>query len=137
MYNEYNQLAFVIPPLAIHKGVDATSLMSSFISTVMTVRTDSWKEASGKRLGVYMVYDKQDRLILTQDGKLRQQNKWLFTKYDKFGRVAYTGLLDSEPGRDAQQSNMVNFGINNEERSASGFVTEWNYCLLQQFSLSC
>ena len=26
VYNEYNQLAFVIPPLAIHKGVDATLL---------------------------------------------------------------------------------------------------------------
>ncbi|WP_277496708.1 RHS repeat domain-containing protein, partial [Elizabethkingia anophelis] len=49
-------------------------------------------------------------------------NKWLFTKYDKFGRVAYTGLLDSAPGRDAQQSNMVHFGGNNEERSASGFT---------------
>ena len=24
-----------------------------------------------------MVYDQQDRLVLTQDGKLRQQNKWL------------------------------------------------------------
>ena len=31
------------------------------------------------------------------------------------------GLLDSAPGRDAQQSNMVHFGGNNEERSASGF----------------
>lgn len=39
----------------------------------------------------YMVYDQQDRLVLTQDGKLRQLNKWIFTKYDKFGRVAYTG----------------------------------------------
>ncbi|OPC25047.1 DUF6443 domain-containing protein, partial [Elizabethkingia bruuniana] len=122
VYNEYNQLAFVIPPLAIHKGVDATLLNE----LVYQYRYDGQNRLVEKKLPgkdwEYMVYDKQDRLILTQDGKLRQQNKWLFTKYDKFGRVAYTGLLDSEPGRDAQQSNMVNFGINNEERSASGFA---------------
>ena len=122
VYNEYNQLAFVIPPLAIHKGVDATLLNE----LAYQYRYDGQNRLVEKKLPgkdwEYMVYDKQDRLVLTQDGKLRQQNKWLFTKYDKFGRVAYTGLLDSAPGRDAQQSNMVNFGANNEERSASGFA---------------
>ncbi|MDX8568638.1 DUF6443 domain-containing protein [Elizabethkingia sp. HX XZB] len=122
VYNEYNQLAFVIPPLAIHKGVDATLLNE----LAYQYRYDGQNRLVEKKLPgkdwEYMVYDKQDRLVLTQDGKLRQQNKWLFTKYDKFGRVAYTGLLDSEPGRDAQQSNMIHFGSNNEERSASGFA---------------
>ncbi|CDN75891.1 hypothetical protein E27107_500001 [Elizabethkingia anophelis] len=122
VYNEYNQLAFVIPPLAIHKGVDATLLNE----LAYQYRYDGQSRLVEKKLPgkdwEYMVYDKQDRLVLTQDGKLRQQNKWLFTKYDKFGRVTYTGLLDSAPGRDAQQSNMVNFGVNNEERSASGFA---------------
>ena len=121
VYNEYNQLAFVIPPLAIDKGVDATLLNE----LAYQYRYDGQNRLVEKKLPgkdwEYMVYDKQDRLVLTQDGKLRQQNKWFFTKYDKFGRVAYTGLLDSAPGRDAQQSNMVNFGVNNEERSASGF----------------
>ncbi|MEL5903071.1 DUF6443 domain-containing protein, partial [Elizabethkingia anophelis subsp. anophelis] len=122
VYNEYNQLAFVIPPLAIHKGVDATLLNE----LAYQYRYDGQNRLVEKKLPgkdwEYMVYDQQDRLVLTQDGKLRQQNKWLFTKYDKFGRVAYTGLLDSAPGRDAQQSNMVHFGGNNEERSASGFT---------------
>ena len=122
VYNEYNQLAFVIPPLAIHKGVDATLLNE----LAYQYRYDGQSRLVEKKLPgkdwEYMVYDKQDRLVLTQDGKLRQQNKWLFTKYDKFGRVTYTGLLDSAPGRDAQQSNMVHFGVNNEERSASGFA---------------
>ncbi|WP_119792862.1 DUF6443 domain-containing protein [Flavobacterium anhuiense] len=39
----------------------------------------------------YIVYNKQDKPILTQDANLRAQNKWLFTKYDVFGRVVYTG----------------------------------------------
>ncbi|WP_417940946.1 DUF6443 domain-containing protein [Flavobacterium sp. RS13.1] len=40
----------------------------------------------------YIVYDKLDRPVLTQDANLKTSNKWLFTKYDVFGRVAYTGV---------------------------------------------
>lgn len=39
----------------------------------------------------YIIYDKLDRPILTQDANLRTLNKWLFTKYDAFNRVVYTG----------------------------------------------
>ncbi|WP_157498198.1 DUF6443 domain-containing protein [Formosa sp. Hel1_33_131] len=42
----------------------------------------------------YIVYDKLDRPVMTQDANLRAANKWLFTKYDVFGRVAYTGSRD-------------------------------------------
>jgi RHS repeat-associated protein len=41
---------------------------------------------------VYMVYDKRDRLVLTQDANLRPQNKWLFTKYDNLNRPIMTGF---------------------------------------------
>ncbi len=39
----------------------------------------------------YIVYDKLDRPVLTQDANLREGNDWLFTKYDTFDRVVYTG----------------------------------------------
>jgi len=42
---------------------------------------------------VYMVYDKRDRLVLTQDGNNRPANKWLFTKYDRLNRPVLTGIL--------------------------------------------
>ncbi|MDE5439840.1 RHS repeat-associated core domain-containing protein, partial [Elizabethkingia meningoseptica] len=121
VYNEYDQLAFVIPPLAVHKGVDLTLLNE----LAYEYRYDGRGRLVEKRLPgkgwEYMVYDEQDRLVLTQDAKLRGQNRWLFTKYDRFGRVVYTGLLDSAPGREAQQNEVRAFGGNNEERSASGF----------------
>ena len=41
---------------------------------------------------VRMVYDKWDRLILTQDANLRTSNQWLFTKYDTLNRPVMTGL---------------------------------------------
>ena len=48
------------------------------------------KKIPGKGLE-YIVYDKSDRPILTQDQNLKADYKWLFTKYDVLGRVVYTG----------------------------------------------
>ena len=41
----------------------------------------------------YIVYNKLDQPVMTQDANLRAQRKWLFTKYDAFGRIAYTGEM--------------------------------------------
>ena len=40
----------------------------------------------------YIVYDKLNRPVMTQDALQRASNQWSFTKYDLFGRVVYTGL---------------------------------------------
>ncbi|GGB70207.1 hypothetical protein GCM10007424_07690 [Flavobacterium suaedae] len=48
----------------------------------------------------HIVYDKLDRPVLTQDENLRVEGKWLFTKYDPIGRVAYTGLYTSPTSED-------------------------------------
>ncbi|HEX7902556.1 MAG TPA: DUF6443 domain-containing protein, partial [Chitinophagaceae bacterium] len=42
---------------------------------------------------VWMVYDKRDRLVLTQDANLHASNKWLFTKYDLLNRPIMTGFF--------------------------------------------
>ncbi|MGS2765214.1 DUF6443 domain-containing protein [Sinomicrobium sp. M5D2P9] len=56
----------------------------------------------------YIVYNMLDRPVLTQDTKLQVQNKWLFTKYDVFGRVAYTGTLNHTGSRTALQNSANN-----------------------------
>ncbi|MCF2876119.1 MULTISPECIES: RHS repeat domain-containing protein, partial [unclassified Tenacibaculum] len=52
----------------------------------------------------YIVYDKLDRPVLTQDANLRQNLDWLFTKYDALGRVVYTGKFHSGSTRPVMQS---------------------------------
>ncbi|MBO9203389.1 MULTISPECIES: hypothetical protein [Niastella] len=42
---------------------------------------------------VYLVNDKQDRVVMTQDAKLRGQGKWMVTGYDNMNRPVTTGLL--------------------------------------------
>ena len=41
-----------------------------------------------------MVYDKADRMVLSQDGNQRAKTtkEWTVTKYDVFGRIIFTGV---------------------------------------------
>ncbi|MBP1167890.1 RHS repeat-associated protein [Chryseobacterium sp. PvR013] len=126
IYNEYNQLAFVIPPLASQKILANNGVITPDIldRLLYTYSYDGWnrlveKKLPGKALE-YMVYDQLGRLVMSQDGNLRSQGKWLFTKYDAFNRIAYTGLQSSPKGRFTQQAAInTNPG---EERSNTGFT---------------
>jgi len=52
----------------------------------------------------YIIYDKLDRPVLTQDALLQENDDWLFTKYDEFDRPAYTGKYNSSLDRIALQN---------------------------------
>ena len=131
VYNEYNQLAFVIPPLA--SNITALSL-SDLDNLCYQYKYDGRNRLVEKKLPgkgwEYMVYDKQDRIIMTQDTNMKNgainwgADLWLFTKYDKFGRVLYTGITTGGDRNEIQQA--VNSGIsntqNNESKSGSSSV---------------
>jgi RHS repeat-associated protein len=132
VYNEYNQLAFVIPPLAAVIGtIDETTLNNLCYQYKYDGRGRLVKKKlPGKGLdpatGIWhwdsMVYDKADRLILTQDANLEVQGKWFMTKYDPFGRVAYTAII-SGGDRANMQSQAGNLVIV-ESRNNSGFTKD-------------
>ncbi|HET8735125.1 MAG TPA: DUF6443 domain-containing protein [Pricia sp.] len=63
----------------------------------------------------YIVYDNLDRPVLTQDGNLRLTDDWLFTKYDAFDRVAYTGKYHNTSERAVLQ-NSIGAQASTEER---------------------
>ncbi|MFC4380296.1 DUF6443 domain-containing protein, partial [Chryseobacterium bernardetii] len=92
VYNEYDQLAFVIPPLASSPTVETGTVENLYYQ----YRYDGKGRLVEKKLPgkgwEYMVYDKADRLVMTQDANMNPTGNWLFTKYDKFSRVAYTGV---------------------------------------------
>ncbi|GEN70165.1 DUF6443 domain-containing protein [Chryseobacterium lathyri] len=128
VYNEYNQLAFVIPPKA-----SATADLNTVLGSLCYMyRYDGRNRLVLKKLPgkgwEYMVYDKQDRLIMTQDAVMGAQKQWLFTKYDQFGRIAYTGIYTSAQaygvaGRAAEQALADAKGSNNVTRtSTAGFT---------------
>lgn len=132
VYNEYNQLAFVIQPEA---AVKATLSQTDLNELCFQYRYDGKgrlveKKVPGKGLnpntGIWnwelMVYDNQDRLVMTQDANLQASGQWLFIKYDKFGRVAYTGITTDSGTRSSLQTTFNGKGSNNVERTTSGFA---------------
>jgi len=42
----------------------------------------------------YLVYDKRDRVVLSQTAYQRNCEQWIFTKYDALNRPVLTGILD-------------------------------------------
>ncbi len=55
----------------------------------------------------YIVYDKLDRPVLTQDANQRKANHWLFVKYDVFNRAIYTGRHVYDPDGDNTNSDRL------------------------------
>ncbi|MFZ4928471.1 DUF6443 domain-containing protein [Chryseobacterium sp. Mn2064] len=128
VYNEFNQLAFVISPKAA-VVLDPNSVLSDLC---YQYRYDKWNRLVEKRIPgkgwEYMVYDKQDRLVMSQDTNMGVSKQWLFTKYDQFGRIAYTGIyissqISGSEGRKVEQASVDSKGSNNVGRlSMIGFT---------------
>ncbi|MEN4762899.1 RHS repeat-associated core domain-containing protein, partial [Chryseobacterium sp. C39-AII1] len=120
VYNEYNQLAFVLPPNSINKPI-TDDLLNELC---YQYRYDGWNRMAEKKVPgkgwEYMVYDKADRLVLSQDANMRQTGKWMISKYDQLGRPAYTGII-SGGTRENMQSQAGNVVIT-ETRSSGGFT---------------
>ncbi|REC63647.1 RHS repeat-associated core domain-containing protein [Chryseobacterium pennae] len=121
VYNEYDQLAFVISPNVANQPITETLLND----LCYQYRYDGRNRLVEKKLPgkgwELMVYDKADRLILTQDAVMGSKGKWLLTKYDIFGRVIYTGVLVSTAKRAVLQDLIKDLVIT-EPRSTQGFI---------------
>jgi hypothetical protein len=123
VYNAYDQLAFVISPLASAKP----SLSQTDLDELCyQYRYDGRNRMVEKKLPgkgwEYFVYDNQDRLVMTQDANRKENGEWIFTKYDQFGRVAYTGITQDSSSRNTLQALLKTKGSNNVERKTSGFA---------------
>ncbi|WP_294315629.1 DUF6443 domain-containing protein [uncultured Chryseobacterium sp.] len=135
VYNEYNQLAYVIPPLASVSGAVNQTILDQLC---YQYKYDERNRLVEKKLPgkgwEYMVYDRQDRLVLSQDANMRKTDTalnnfgkkgWMFTKYDQFGRVIYSGFFANTSTRTAMQSAINSMNANKENvesRTSSPFT---------------
>ncbi len=99
VYDDFGNLAFVIPPLSNGNGsqADLNGLCYQY-------RYDERKRLVEKKLPgkqwEFIVYDNLDRIIAKGPARSPFTNMagavgWLFTKYDMFGRIAYTGWMQA------------------------------------------
>lgn len=115
VYDDFGNLTYVIPPKA-EGNVDKPN------STELSELCYQYKYDARNRLvekkipgkgWEYIIYDAIDRPVITQDNNLRNQGKWLFTSYDRFGRVAYTGKVDRTSWSRETMQNHINTGSYN------------------------
>ncbi|WP_348710914.1 DUF6443 domain-containing protein [Tenacibaculum sp. 190524A05c] len=99
VYDDFGNLTFVLPP-----KMDATVNSLSTVRAKLNDLGYQYKYDNLNRLvekkipgkgWEFIVYDKLDRPVMTQDANLGKQDLWLFTKYDYLGRVAYTGTTSN------------------------------------------
>lgn len=90
VYDQYGNLSYVLPPLA-NGAFDEVTLNNLCYRYKYDYRNRLVEKKLPGKEWEYIIYDKLDRAILTQDVNLRAGKKWLFTKYDAFNRPVYTG----------------------------------------------
>lgn len=118
VYDDYGNLTYVLPP-----AVDTSDPVTQEILNVWCYQYtyDHSNRMVAKKLpgkGIeYIVYNKLDQPILTQDARQRAQNQWLFAKYDKFGRTVYTGIYNDTHDRLHHQE-----AVNNETISWEAYA---------------
>ena len=98
VYDYRELLRWVLSPEASHRvssGIDTEALYKY----AYYYEYDALKRMTFKKLPgcepVYMVYDKRDRLVLTQDGNMRasNSNKWCYTEYNTKNRPVESGEM--------------------------------------------
>ncbi|MFC4636474.1 DUF6443 domain-containing protein [Dokdonia ponticola] len=132
IYDDYGNLSFVLSPEASDQIIDANDNLVTNYQDILDKLGYQYKYDYRNRLiekkipakgWEYIVYNKLDQPVLTQDARLRENNQWLLTKYDALGRVAYTGIAVSSESRQWQQNTANNLpaysGNVYEQRSAN------------------
>ncbi|AWG24521.1 DUF6443 domain-containing protein [Flavobacterium kingsejongi] len=127
VYDRYNNLGYVIPPMA--DGIISPTVLDG---VCYQYKYDSRNRLVEKKLPgkqwEYIVYDKLDRVVATGpayspfgDGA----PGWLMTKYDAFNRVAYTAWLEAgrpyyltSAGRNIYQLEHANQTLLNEAKNS-------------------
>ena len=117
VYDQYENLTYVLSPKASNLGIS-----SNLDNLCYQYKYDHRNRLVEKKLPgkdwEYIIYNKLDQPALTQDANLKAQNKWLFIKYDIFGRVVYTGIFNSSKSRSGLQEDLNLETIQFEQRGS-------------------
>jgi len=101
IYDDFGNLRYVLPPLAtdeLNSNVPIDDGNSKLEDYAYIYKYDERGNQISKKLPgclpIFMVYDKANRLVLSQDGNQRKNDPinqyWTATTYDIFGRILYS-----------------------------------------------
>ena len=93
VYDHFDNQTFVIPPkVNLRDGISDKELQELCYQYRYDHRNRVFAKKIPGKDWEYIVYNRSNQPVLTQDAHLRDANQWLFTKYDALGRIIYTGL---------------------------------------------
>lgn len=138
VYDRFGNLRFIIPPEASEEiGNNSTwTSIGTLQERYMTeMRYDGYGRLVEKKIPeaewIYTVYDNLGRVILTQDGNMRQNGDWFFSKYDIRGRTIVTGVYTendiSLDTREEMQAKVYTETTYWEKRDGTDFETNHGY----------
>lgn len=109
VYDDFGQLRFVIPPKAVEAIQSNWTLTAEVIEELcFRYEYDSKKRMIAKKVPgagwVYMVYDKRDRLVYSQNANMRLNDQWLAYLYDELNRQVLVGMVTYNGNPDGLQS---------------------------------
>ncbi len=106
VYDDFGNLSYVLPPkVEISDGVSPTELSELCYQYTYDQRNRLVEKQIPGKGKESIVYNKLNQPIMTQDANLQAKGQWLFTKYDAFGRVVYTGIIYVPSSRESLQVN--------------------------------
>ncbi|KIA95220.1 hypothetical protein OC25_07870 [Pedobacter kyungheensis] len=115
VYDDLGNLRYVLPPAINENGQALSSFdetQTIFDQFIYGYHYDGRKRLVEKKIPgkgwEFMVYNKLDQVVLTQDANQHNNSQWLFTKYDALGRVIITGLYTDGNSRAALQGSVDN-----------------------------
>ncbi|WP_431167469.1 DUF6443 domain-containing protein [Tenacibaculum halocynthiae] len=110
VYDDFGNLTYVLPPKVEGTVNNITTVRNTLNDLGYQYKYDHRNRLVEKKIPgkgwEYIVYDKLDRPIATQDPiqNANYAKYWLFTKYDKLGRIVYTGEMNNNQERASTQS---------------------------------
>ncbi|MDX2304252.1 MAG: DUF6443 domain-containing protein, partial [Microscillaceae bacterium] len=131
VYDDLGQLRAIIPPLAVNLlrtngwnlyAIAPGSPQNILLTYCYTFKYDKRGRVIEKTVPgaatMYMVYNRNDQVVLTQDGEQRRADpqgntRWSFIKYDRYGREIMSGifLASAAQSREVLQANADNITI--------------------------
>jgi RHS repeat-associated protein len=135
IYDIAGNAVFVFPPEAMSRinsyASSTPADKQKFIdSWCYQYRYDEYNRIVERRVPgedwVYQIYDKWDRVVLTQDGNQRVNNQWTYRKFDIYNRPIITGVTTGD--RTTLKNSAANGAARFESRLSSNDIGYTNNC---------
>lgn len=111
IYDDFGKLRFMIQPGGVTQlvinGWQLTGATDIINENCFRYEYDARQRAVARKVPgsgwSYIIYDKRDRPVFTQDANMRVNNQWMATLYDGQDRPVMTGMITYTGNRDALQ----------------------------------